>query len=153
MKARMKNPLFVFPEALNGILAVDKALQSAGLPEVTKKLVVLRASQINGCGYCVDMHARELREANQSPERIAAVAAWRDTRYFDDAERAALALAEAVTRLADRADAVSDAVWDEAARHFDEKALAALVVTIALINAFNRVNVPIRQPAGVLQAA
>ncbi|HLK24732.1 MAG TPA: carboxymuconolactone decarboxylase family protein [Caulobacteraceae bacterium] len=153
MKARMKNPLFVFPDVLTALQTADKATEASGLPEVTKKLVHLRASQINGCSFCVDMHSRELREANQSPERIAAVAAWRDTSYFDDAERAALALTEAATRIADQSDAVPDEIWDAAAQCFDEKALAALVVSIALINAFNRVNVPVRQPVRMLRAA
>ncbi len=111
-------------------------------------LIQLRASQINGCGVCVDMHARELKKAGEKDERIFAVAAWRDTPYFTDAERAALALAEAVTRIADQADPVPDAIWNEAAKYYEKQALAALVVSIALINVWNRLNVSVRQMAG-----
>ena len=148
MNPRMKSPLMVIPDALSGFLAANKATETSGLPAVTAKLVHLRASQINGCGFCVDMHAREMKHADQSFERIAGVAAWRESPYFTDAERAALALTESVTRIADNPEGVPDAVWDEAARHYDEKALAALVIHIALINTFNRINVPIRQVAG-----
>jgi AhpD family alkylhydroperoxidase len=144
----MKSPLIILPEALQGLLAVDKATEAAELPLVTRKLVHLRASQINGCGFCNDMHAKELKKAGEKDERIFAVAAWRDTKYFNPAERAALALTEAVTRLDDRADPVPDDVWKEAAEQFNEKQLAALLVQIALINAFNRLNVPIKQIAG-----
>jgi AhpD family alkylhydroperoxidase len=108
----------------------------------------LRVSQINGCSMCVDMHARELRQADETDDRLFAVAAWRDAPYFTDAERAALALAECVTRLSDRPDPVPDDVWNEAARHYDEKGLAALLLTIATINVWNRLNVPVRQVAG-----
>jgi AhpD family alkylhydroperoxidase len=108
----------------------------------------LRASQINGCGVCVDMHARELKKAGVTDERIFAVGAWRDTPYFSDAERAALALAEAATRLSDKADPVPDDIWNEATRHYDEPALGALVVQIALINFWNRLNATTRQIAG-----
>ncbi len=148
MQARMKNPVIVLPDALNALLALDKSADKEGLPYVTRKLVHLRASQINGCSVCVDMHSQELKKASESDKRIFAVAAWRETPYFTDAERAALALTEAVTRLSDRADPVPDAIWDEAARHYDEPALAALVVQIALINAFNRLNAATRQVAG-----
>ena len=148
MQARMKNPLMLYPDALKGMLAIDKATESNELPFVTRKLVQLRASQINGCGFCTDMHAKELKKKGERDERIFAVAAWREAPYYTDAERAALALAEESTRLADRADPVSDAVWDAAKRHYDEKALAALILQIALINAFNRVNVAIREVAG-----
>jgi AhpD family alkylhydroperoxidase len=109
--------------------------------------VHLRASQINGCGVCVDMHWREARKAGETDERMFAVAAWRETPYFTDAERAALALTEAVTRLADRPDAVSDEVWNEAARHYDERGLATLLAAIVTINAWNRLNVATRQIA------
>ena len=108
----------------------------------------LRASQINGCSVCVDMHARDLRKAGESDERIFAVAAWRETPYYTDAERAALALAEAMTRLSDRPDPVPDDVWDEAARHYDEPALAALMLSIATVNVWNRLNAATRQVAG-----
>jgi AhpD family alkylhydroperoxidase len=149
MQARMKNPLAIFPDALKGLLATDKATEADGLPAITRKLVQLRASQINGCGFCTDMHAHELRKAGADDNRLFGVAAWRDSPHFSDAERAALDLAEHATRLADRMDPVPDAVWSEAARHYDEKALAALVLQIALINAYNRVAVTTRQVAGV----
>ena len=148
MQARMSNPALFVPGALSALIALDTSTQHADLPDVTRKLVHLRASQINGCGVCVDMHARELKQAGESDERLFAVAAWRETPYFSDAERAALALTEAVTRLSDRPDPVSDAIWDEASRHYDEPALAALVIQIALINAFNRLNVATKQVAG-----
>jgi AhpD family alkylhydroperoxidase len=144
----MNNPVAILPDALQALLALDKATANDDLPYVTRKLVHLRASQINGCSYCTDMHARELKKVGEEDQRIFGVAAWRDTTYFTDAERAALGLAEAVTRLSDRTDAVPDSVWDEAVRHYDERALAALLLQIALINTFNRLNVPIRQLAG-----
>ena len=148
VQARISNPAMAVPGALEALLAVDKSTQQANLPYVTRKLVHLRASQINGCGVCVDMHARELKQAGEADERIFAVAAWRETPYFSDAERAALALSEAVTRLSDRPDPVPDEVWDEVTRHYDEPAQAALVIQIALINAFNRLNVATKQVAG-----
>ena len=148
MQARMKNPLMLYPDALKGMLAIDKATESNALPFATRKLVQLRASQINGCGFCTDMHSKELRKAGEKEERVFAVAAWRDAPYFNDAERAALALAEDATRLADRAEPVSDTVWNEARKHYDEKALGALILQIALINAFNRVNATIKEVAG-----
>ena len=111
-------------------------------------LVELRASQINGCSVCVDMHARQVRQAGETDERLFTVAAWRDAPYFSDAERAALALTEAVTRISDRADPVPDEVWNEAVRHYDEQALAALILAIATINVWNRLNVTTRQVAG-----
>ena len=147
MQERMKNPLRVLPDTLQALLALDKA-SGKYLPEVTRKLVHLRASQINGCSVCVDMHAKELKKAEQSDERIFAVSAWRETPYFDDAERAALALTECVTRLADKPEAVPDDVWEEAVKHYDEKALAALIVQIAQINAFNRLNASVRTMVG-----
>jgi len=148
MQARMKNPALVLPDAMQALFALNKATEKDGLPYVTTKLVHLRASQINGCSVCVDMHSRELKKAEQKDERIFAVAAWRDTPYFTDAERAALALTEAVTRLSDKADPVPDDVYNEAARHYDETALAALIVSIGLINIWNRFNATVRQMAG-----
>jgi AhpD family alkylhydroperoxidase len=144
----MRNPLFVLPDALQAMLALNKATESDGLPDSTRKLIHLRASQINGCGVCVDMHSKELRKAGESDERLFAVGAWRETPYFTDAERAALAMTEAATRLSDKPEAVSDEVWDEAARYYDEAALSALVIQIALINAFNRINATTQQIAG-----
>jgi AhpD family alkylhydroperoxidase len=133
---------------MQALHALGKATEQDGLLYVTSKLVHLRASQINGCSVCVDLHSRELEHAGERPAHIFAVAAWRESTYFDEAERAALALTEAATRLADRSDAVPDEVWDEAARHYDEAQLAALVIAIATINAFNRVNAMTRQPSG-----
>jgi AhpD family alkylhydroperoxidase len=118
------------------------------VPKPTLELVHLRASQINGCSACVDAGARSAKKAGETDDRLFAVAAWREAPYFTDAERAALALAEAATRLADRADAVPDEVWDEAARHYDEQGLAALTLMIAVTNLFNRLNATTRQVAG-----
>jgi len=148
MQARLKNPVMLFPKALQALLALKSSIDGSGLPESTVKLVLLRVSQINGCSVCVDMHARELRQAGESDDRLFSIAAWRDAPYFTDAERAALALGEAVTRLSDRPDPVPDDIWDEAVRHYDEKPLAALLFAISLINVFNRLNVSTRQVAG-----
>ena len=147
MQARMKNPVIILPDALQALLALNKSAEN-GLPDVTRKLVHLRASQINGCSVCVEMHSRELKKAGETDERLFAVAAWREAPYFTEAERAALALTEAATRLADRPDPVPDEVWDEAARHYTEPQLAALVVAIATINAYNRLNAATRQITG-----
>ncbi|MBZ0149667.1 MAG: carboxymuconolactone decarboxylase family protein [Pseudorhodoplanes sp.] len=148
MQARMKNPILVLPDALKAMMALDKATANDDVSFVTRKLVHLRASQINGCSVCVDMHAHELKKAGESDKRIFAVGAWREAPYFNDAERAALALAEAATRLADRDDPVPDKVWNEAARHYNEEALAALVTQIAMINFWNRINAATGQIAG-----
>jgi AhpD family alkylhydroperoxidase len=130
------------------LLKLAKSTQNAGVPVTTHYLLHLRASQINGCSICVDMHSRELRAAGEPDERINTLAAWRETPYFTDAERAALALTEAVTRLADRPDPVPDEVWDNAAQHYDEAQLAALVISIASINTWNRINAATRQITG-----
>ncbi len=148
MKARIQNPAMKVPGALEALQQFGACATNAGIPETTLYLVHLRASQINGCSVCVDLHSRELEHAGESNARILTVAAWRETPYFSDPERAALALTEAATRLADRPDAVSDEVWDEAARHYSEPQLAALVVAIAAINAFNRLNAATRQITG-----
>ncbi|HEX8430425.1 MAG TPA: carboxymuconolactone decarboxylase family protein [Longimicrobium sp.] len=149
MQSRLSgNPMMMVPGALQAILALGEAVRSVDLPANARKMIHLRASQINGCSYCVDMHTRELRQQGESEERIATVAAWRDAPWFDDGERALLALTEAATRLADRSDPVPDAVWNEAARHFDETLLAAAVLEIGMINLWNRVNVVTRQVAG-----
>jgi len=144
VQSRMTNPVFILPEAMQAMFALNKSIEG-NLPLKTRKLVHLRASQINGCSVCTDMHARDLKKEGETDERLWSAAAWRDAPYFTDAERAALALAEAATRLDDRADAVPDDVWQEATRHYNEAELATLILTIALINFFNRVNVPIRQ--------
>ena len=134
MQARMGNPAFVVPGAMDALQALGKAVQDAGVPGRTLELVHLRASQINGCGVCAVQHPRIAKRLGETEDRLHAVAAWRDAPYFDDAERAALALAEAATRMADTADPVPDAVWDEPARHYDEQALGALVMSIGSIN-------------------
>src|SRR4051794_7437693 len=145
--ARMTNPAFAVPGAMDALNALSKSVSRARVP-ISPELVHLRASQINGCSVCVDMHAKAARKAGETEERLFSVAAWRDTPFFTDAERAALALTEALTRLADRADAVPDELWDEVAEHFDEPQRAALVVEIAHINLWNRVNVATRQMVG-----
>jgi AhpD family alkylhydroperoxidase len=146
-EARITHPVMLFPESLKALRALSQAARGA-LPLEIALLVELRASQINGCSVCVEMHARELKKAGSGDDRVFAVAAWRDAPYFTPAERAALALAEAATRLSDRSDPVPDEIWNEAARHFDERQLAALTLEIAGINAWNRLNVSTAQPAG-----
>ena len=147
MQSRMPNAAGLLPGIGDAINTLYKAAHSAGLPNAVLELVHLRASQINGCSPCVDSGARNAKRNGETDERLFAVAAWRDTPYFTDAERAALALAEAATRLADKGDAVSDEVWDDAAKHFAEKELAAIVLWIATTNFFNRLNATTRQPA------
>jgi AhpD family alkylhydroperoxidase len=148
MQPRIDNPTQTVPGAMQALLKLSEATQHAGVPATTHYLLHLRASQINGCSICVDMHSRELKAAGEPDERINTVAAWRETPYFTDAERAALALTEAVTRLADHPDPVPDGVWDEAARHYDDAQLAALVISIATINTWNRINATTRQITG-----
>jgi len=144
----MKSPVLIIPEAIEALYALAKSAEKKGLPEKTIALVHLRASQINGCGVCVDMQWRMSRKLGETDERLFAVSAWREAPYFTDAERAALALTEAVTRMSDRPDPVPDGLWEEAARHYDEQALSALVIAIATINVWNRLNVSTRQIAG-----
>jgi AhpD family alkylhydroperoxidase len=148
MQARIENPVFTIPGALEALQGIGKAARRAGVPATTLYLVELRASQINGCSICVDMHSRELKLAGEPDERIFAAAAWRESSYYSDAERAALALTEAGTRIADRPDAVTDELWEEAARHYSEQQLAGLVLAIASINAWNRINAITRQISG-----
>jgi AhpD family alkylhydroperoxidase len=148
MKARMDHPVVLLPGAMEGLHALAKAAASAGVPPTTIDLVHLRASQINGCSVCVQMHARDLRKRGEGDDRLFAVAAWRDTPYFSDAERAALALTEAVTRLSDSTDPVPDDVWSDATDHYTEAQLAGLLVAMAAINAWNRLNAATRQVAG-----
>jgi AhpD family alkylhydroperoxidase len=152
MQARINNPAFVIPDALPALQALSKAVHTSaakhGLPSRTLHLVNLRASQINGCSVCLDMHWRDARKAGETDERLFAVGAWREAPYFTDAERDALALTEAVTRLSDRSDAVPDEVWASAATRYDEPALAALVMAIATINLWNRLNAATRQVPG-----
>ena len=148
LKARMASPVMIVRDAMQAMQALGKASEQGGVPHATKLLVVLRASQINGCSVCVDMHAKEMRRAGESDERIFGVGAWRDAPHYTDAERAALELTEAVTRLSDRPDPVPDAIWDAVARHYDEAGLASLLLTISAINVWNRLNVATRQVAG-----
>ena len=145
---RMPSPAFGVPGAGQAVLALGAAVKNAGVPATTIDLVNLRASQINGCSVCVHMHSRDLRRAGESDERIDTVAGWRDAPFFSDPERAALALAEAVTRLPDRADPVPDHVYDAAAAHWDPTQLAALILAISVVNLWNRVNLATRQQAG-----
>ena len=147
MQARMAHPVFILPEAMQALFALNKSIEDK-LPSKTHRLVHLRASQINGCSACVDMHAKELQQSGVPVEHIFAVAAWRETPYFNEAERTALELTERLTRLADQPDAVPDALWDQATRLYGEKEIAALLLTIALINSWNRLNVAVRQMAG-----
>jgi AhpD family alkylhydroperoxidase len=148
MHARMKNPVMVIEEALQPCQALWAAAEKSGLPARTLGLVHLRASQINGCSVCIDGGFRLAKKAGESDERLFAVAAWRHTPYFSDAERAALSLAEEVTRLADRPDPVPDEVWSAAARHYDERTMAGLLLAIAAVNVWNRLNVATAQMAG-----
>jgi AhpD family alkylhydroperoxidase len=148
MQARMSNPATLFPDTVKAVQILNKAIKQGGVPEQTLELVHLRASQINGCSFCVDVGARNAKKGGETDERLFAIAAWREAPYFTDAERAALALAEAATRLADRSDPVPDAVWDEAARHYDEQGLAALILMVAMTNFFNRINATTKQVAG-----
>jgi AhpD family alkylhydroperoxidase len=148
LEARITNPAFVVPGAMDALTAMNKAISRVRIPAKTLELMHLRASQINGCGVCVVQHPKIARKHGETDERIFAVAAWRDAPFFTEAERAALALTEAVTRLADSTDPVPDSVWDEAARHYDEQELGALVLAIATVNVWNRLNVATRQVAG-----
>jgi AhpD family alkylhydroperoxidase len=126
-------------------------LAESTLPAATQELVKLRASQLNGCGYCTDMHYKDAVHAGEDPLRLNMVAAWREAKVFTEAERAALELAEQGTRIADAAGGVTDDAWANAAKHYNEEELAALVSVIALINTYNRVNVITQQPAGDYQ--
>ncbi|MEU1052267.1 carboxymuconolactone decarboxylase family protein [Streptomyces sp. NPDC005876] len=128
--------------------AAGKVLTDSSLPQATQELVKIRASQINGCGFCTDMHTKDAAHAGETPVRLNLIAAWREATVFTDAERAALELTEQGTRIADAAPGVTDEAWSNAAKHYDEDQLAALLSLIALINAYNRVNVLARQPAG-----
>lgn len=147
MQARITNPAELLPDTVSAVNLLYRAAHSAGVPSSTLELVHLRASQINGCSACVDSGARAMKKGGETDERLFAVAAWHETPYFSDAERAALALAESATRLADRSGAVPDEVWDAAAKHFTEPQLAAIVLWIATTNFFNRINAATRTQA------
>jgi len=148
MQPRIKNPAMIVPGAMEALQALGAAAKNAGVPESTLYLIEMRASQINGCSVCLDMHSRELKAVGEPDERVFMVGAWREAPYFTNAERAALALTEAATRLADRSDPIPDEVWEEAGRHYDESGLAGLVIAIASINAWNRINAATRQITG-----
>lgn len=149
MEPRITRPYRHVPDGYRALTALEASTRDdAVLPRTVQELVRLRASQINGCGFCVDMHSHDALDSGEAVERLFSVAAWREAPWFTRQERAALALTEEVTRLADRPDAVPDAVWDEAAAVFDERALTLLVTTVATINAWNRISVATRQIAG-----
>ena len=141
----MQNPAMVFPDALKAIQGLIKATRQGGVPPRTLELVHLRASQINGCHLCVESGTCYAQQAGESDDRLLSVAGWRKASCFTDAERAALALTEAITRLSDQTDPVPDDIWNEATRHYDERALASLILSIATTNVFNRLNVSTRQ--------
>jgi AhpD family alkylhydroperoxidase len=148
MQPRMKSPVFTLPGTRDALLKVSKATEGCGVPRATLEFMHVRIGQINGCAVCVDMHSRALKKLGESDIRIFAVSVWRETPYYTAAERAALALAEAATRLCDRANAVPDEIWEEASRHYTEDALGALVTAIALANLWNRLNVTTQQVTG-----
>ncbi|MER6081073.1 carboxymuconolactone decarboxylase family protein [Streptomyces sp. NPDC001833] len=149
MDARLNyygNPLA--GKVLKHLVSASKALSDSTLPATVQHLVEVRASQINGCGFCTDMHTKEATHAGETSVRLNLIAAWREATVFTEAERAALELAEQGTRVADAAGGVTDEAWANAAKHFDEDQLAALTSLIAVINAYNRINIITRQPAG-----
>ncbi|WP_433081236.1 carboxymuconolactone decarboxylase family protein [Dactylosporangium sp. CA-052675] len=146
-KARIDTTATAGADVVKAINLLYKAAHSAGVPQSTLELVHLRASQINGCSPCVDSGARSMRKAGETDERLFSVAAWRETPYFTDAERAALDLAEHATRLADKGDAVPDPIWNAAAEHFKDEQLGAIVLWIATTNFFNRINAATRSQA------
>ena len=128
-----------------------QAVTDSSLPAATQGLVKIRASQINGCARCTDAHTKDAGHAGESPVRLNLVAVWREATVFTDAERAAPELTEQGTRIADAATGVTDEAWANAAKHYDDDQLAALVSLIAVINTYNRVNVILRQPGGDYQ--
>jgi AhpD family alkylhydroperoxidase len=145
---RMPSPAVLIPEAMQALIGVNEAIMGVGVDAKLLALTHLRASQINGCSPCVAGGAQQSRHHGATDEQVNTVAAWRETPWFSDEERAALALTEAVTRLADNPNPVPDEVWDMAAKHFDQKELAGLLLNIAITNTFNRLNAPTRQQAG-----
>lgn len=148
MQERMKNPAMVLPDAMKGVQNIIKATRQGGASALTLELVHLRASQINGCSVCVYGGVDSARKAGATDDQLAMVAAWREAPCFSDAERAALALAEAITRLADHPDAVSDELWQEVSSHYNEEQLSAIILMIGLTNLFNRLNTTVRAQAG-----
>ena len=148
MQARMISPALLLPNATESIQGLYKAISSGGVPQRTLDLVHLRASQINGCSACVHGGTTSATRTGENTGRLIAVSAWYESPLFDEAERAALALTEAATRLSDRPGSVTDEIWADARKHYDEKQLSAIVLMIALTNFFNRINTTIRTPAG-----
>ena len=148
MQARMTNPAMVLPHGMEAIQSLFKAMSAGGVAQQTLELVHLRASQINGCSACVHAGVASATKAGVTTDRLLAVAAWYESPLFDDAERAALALTEAATRLSDRPGQVTDEIWEAASKHYDEKQLAAIILMIATTNFFNRINTTIKEPAG-----
>jgi AhpD family alkylhydroperoxidase len=147
MTERMPSPALLVPGAMDALMAVNTAVAGGGVDGTVLALSHLRTSQINGCAPCVAGGVHQARRHGATDDQLHAVAAWRETPWFSDEERAALALTEAVTRLADRPDPVPDQVWDVAAKHYDHKELSTLLLNIAITNAFNRLNAPTRQQA------
>ena len=145
---RMTNPAFVLPDAMKGIQYLLKATTQGGVPQRTLELVGLRVSQINGCAACVQGHWEEAKKGGETDERLISVAAWQESPYFDDAERVALALSDALTRMADRSDdAVPDELWQAVTTYYDERQVAALLLQIGTANLFNRINVAVKEQA------
>ncbi len=135
---RVEYPRFV-PEAFRNLVAISQSLHNGKLGGTLVELVFLRVSQINGCAYCLDMHGAALRKAGVEQRKLDTVAGWRDSRFFDPRERAALAWAEALTRLSNGAP--EDTVYEALTAHFDEQEIAELTMAIATINAWNRLGV------------
>jgi AhpD family alkylhydroperoxidase len=148
MQPRITTPALTLPGAMENLQSLSKSLEDSGVPKTTIELMNMRASQINGCSVCLDMHTRALKKLGEQDTRIFVLASWRETSYYTDAERAALALTEAVTRLGDRADPVPDEIWLEAKKYYDDSALGALVMAIGVINLWNRLNAATRQVTG-----
>jgi AhpD family alkylhydroperoxidase len=141
MHVRMKNPAMLIPEVMEALLTIQKSIEKLDVSPRTVELVQLRASQINGCSYCVDMHSQSLKKSGESDERLFALPVWRNSPRFDAAERAALALAESVTKLAEGPDGVSDTVWAAAEEHYDRRGLSSLLLAISVTNVWNRLSV------------
>jgi AhpD family alkylhydroperoxidase len=154
MKTNMKVRLnygHAAPGVYDAMDALDQYVQQCGLERTLIFLIQLRVSQINGCAYCLDMHWKDLRAAGENEQRLYSLDAWRECPYYSDRERAALAWAEAVTRVSD--GHVADAVYDQARAQFTEKELADLTLSIATINAWNRLSIAARLTPGTYEPA
>ena len=145
MPTRMTHPGALIPDAMQALQSLERAIHRGAVPTPTLRLVQLRASQINGCSFCIELHARDMKKAGETDERVSAVVAWRGSSRFTDAERAALELTEAVTRLSDRTDPVPDSVWETSKLHYDDAGLATLLLAISAINVWNRLSVATKQ--------